>query len=238
MVAPWGVTRPWWAATVSWRASRVCSMMPWPAAGGWCCARARRGSARPGWPKSWPRPRRPGTFRWPGPGPPTRVARRRTACGGWSWTNPRSARELICGRASSAPPTSVLTRASPSGSRCSPTCADGWRRRPNGTGCCWCSTTCRGRMRRPGRCSPRSSGSSAGPGSWPSPPTGTRRPRGSCRGCRRRPTPSGSTCTACPPRRSGTCCSPPGWMRHPNRPAGCTPRPEAIRSWSGSWPRR
>ena len=65
-------------------------------------------------------------------------------------------------------------------------------------------------------------------------PTGT----GSCRGCRRRPTPSGWTCTACPPRRSGTCCSPPGWRRRRTKLAGCTPRPAATRSWSGSWPRR
>ena len=118
-----------------------------------------------------------------------RVARRRTACGGWSWTSPPSAVALrrIAGPVVARlrrPPTPALAapiRASRSGSRCSPTCADGWRRRPSGTGCCWCSTTCSGRTRRRRPCSPMSSASSAGPGSWSSPPTGPRRrARGSC----------------------------------------------------------
>ena len=41
-----------------------------------------------------------------------------------------------------------------------------------------------------------------------------------------------------PPRPSGTCCWPPGWTRRRNGRARCTPRPEAIRSWSGNWPGR
>jgi len=236
----WGAIRPGWrAVAASWRGSRVCWKALWRGAGAWCCARARRGSGRPAWPKSWPRRLRPGGFRWRGPARPTRTARRRTGCGGWCWTGSRPVRApgpgLTRGRRSSAPPTWAPIPAPRGGSRCSPRSAGGWRGRPSGAGWCWCSMTCSGRTRRRRCCWPRSSASSAGHASWPSRPTGTRR-AGSCRGCRRRPTPSGWTCTACPPRRSGTCCSPPGWRRRRNRRAGCTTRRAAIRSWSGSWP--
>src|SRR5580693_2881024 len=216
MVAAWGVTRLglWWAVTASWRGSRVCSRTPWPGADAWCCAPARPGSGRPGWPRSWPQRLRPAGWRWRGRGRPTGAARRRTACGGWCWLRPQPvpALPLTCGRRCSAPPNWAPSPASRSGSRCSPRSAGGWRRRPRMAVSCWCSMTCSGRTRRRRCCWSRSSASSAGRASWSSRPIGTGQ-TGSCRGCRRRLTPSEWTCTACPPRRSGIYCSPLGWRR-------------------------
>src|ERR1035438_2247174 len=53
MVAWWGVRRTgspdlWWAVTASWLGSCCCWTTPWRVAAAWCCARARRGSGRPG----------------------------------------------------------------------------------------------------------------------------------------------------------------------------------------------
>src|ERR1022692_1537072 len=257
MVAWWGVRRVgspgrWWAVTASWLGSCCCWMMPWRVVAVWCCARVRRGSGRPGWRRRPPRRPLRGACRWRGLGWLTGTACRRTACGGWCWMSPPSGPPMMilpvwaCGRASSVTRNARRWLMAPipaatSGSRCSRRSDGGWRRRPGRAGCCWCSTICSGRTRRRRSCSQMSCASCEGRSSWCWRPTGSRRPPvlrapGCCRVCRRMPTPNGWTFVACPPARSGICCSPPGCRHRQTRPVRCTPKRGATRSWSASWP--